>query len=54
MSELRWDEDRWPVGELQEQLIARLEQLPHVRAAGLTNFLPATGATLRYQVYSRA
>jgi predicted permease len=50
-----WSEDRWPVGQLQEQLIARLEQLPHViaagRAAGLTNFLPATGATLRYQVY---
>ena len=46
-----WAEDRWHVGQLQEQLIARLEQLPHVRAAGLTNFLPATGATLRYQVY---
>ncbi len=46
-----WSEDRWHVGQLQEQLIARLEQLPHVRAAGLTNFLPATGATLRYQVY---
>ena len=39
------------VGQLQEQLIASLEQLPHVQAAGLTNFLPATGATLRYQVY---
>jgi putative ABC transport system permease protein len=46
-----WAEDRWHVGQLQEQLIARLEQLPHVQAAGLTNFLPATGATLRYQVY---
>ena len=46
-----WDEDRWQVGQLQEQLIARLEQLPHVQAVGLTNFLPATGATLRYQVY---
>ena len=46
-----WAEDRWHVGQLQEQLIARLEQLPHVRAAGLTNFLPATGAMLRYQVY---
>jgi putative ABC transport system permease protein len=46
----RWDEDRTRVGRLQEQLIASLEQLPHVQAAGLTNFLPATGATLRYQV----
>ena len=47
----RWDEDRVRVGQLQEHLIASLEQLPHVEAAGLTNFLPATGATLRYQVY---
>jgi predicted permease len=46
----RWDEDRPRVGRLQEQLLARLEQLPHVQAAGITNFLPATGATLRYQV----
>ena len=46
-----WSEDRWHVGQLQERLIARLEQLPHVQAVGLTNFLPATGATLRYQVY---
>ena len=27
-----------------------MQELPHVQAAGLTNFLPATGATLRYQV----
>jgi predicted permease len=46
----RWDEDRTRVGQLQEQLTARLEQLPHVQSAGMTNFLPATGATLRYQV----
>jgi putative ABC transport system permease protein len=46
----RWDEDRARIGMLQEQLVARLEQLPHVQAAGLTNFLPAGGATLRYQV----
>ncbi|HSC29920.1 MAG TPA: FtsX-like permease family protein, partial [Vicinamibacterales bacterium] len=46
----RWDEDRTRVGLLQEQLIARLEELPHVEAAGMTSFLPATGATLRYQV----
>jgi len=46
----RWDEDRIRVGQLQSQLLARLEQLPHVHAAGMTNFLPATGASLRYQV----
>jgi len=46
----RWDEDRARINQLQQQLIERLEQLPHVRAAGMTNFLPATGATLRYQV----
>ncbi|HEX2444008.1 MAG TPA: ADOP family duplicated permease [Vicinamibacterales bacterium] len=46
----RWDEDRVRIGQLQQQLLASLEQLPHVQAAGMTNFLPATGATLRYQV----
>jgi putative ABC transport system permease protein len=46
----RWDEDRTQISQLQAQLIANLEQLPHVHAAGLVNFLPATGATLRYQV----
>ena len=46
----RWDEDRVRIGQLQQQLIASLEQLPHVQAAGMTNFLPATGVTLRYQV----
>jgi len=46
----RWDEDRVRVGQLQEQLLARLERLPHVQAVGFVNFLPASGATLRYQV----
>ena len=45
-----WDEDRTRVGQLQERLVAELEQTPDVVAAGLTNFLPATGATLRFQV----
>jgi putative ABC transport system permease protein len=45
-----WDEDRGRVAQLQERLVAELEQLPDVMAAGITNFLPATGATLRYQV----
>jgi putative ABC transport system permease protein len=46
----RWDEDRTRIGQLQEQLITRLHEMPYVQAAGFTNFLPATGATLRYQV----
>ena len=46
----RWDEDRDQVGRLQERLLTGLEALPHVQAAGMTNFLPAGGATLRYQV----
>lgn len=47
----RWDEDRTRIGQIQEQLLAAIEQLPHVQAAGMTNFLPASGATLRYQVH---
>jgi putative ABC transport system permease protein len=46
----RWDEDRARIGQFQTQLLERLEQLPHVSDAGTTNFLPASGATLRYQV----
>jgi len=45
-----WDEDRHRVGEMQEQLIAELQELPGVAAVGFTSFLPATGATLRYQL----
>ncbi len=45
-----WDEDRTRVGQLQERFIAELQALPDVVAAGLANFLPATGATLRYQI----
>jgi predicted permease len=46
----RWDEDRARIGRFQVELLQRLEALPHVRAAGMTNFLPATGATLRFQI----
>jgi len=45
-----WGEDRAAVGVLQEQLVRELQRLPGVREAGFTNFLPATGATLRYQI----
>ena len=46
----RWDEDRVRIAQFQTQLLERLEALPHVSDAGTTNFLPASGATLRYQV----
>jgi putative ABC transport system permease protein len=46
----RWDEDRTRIGLMQMELLTKLEELPHVQAAGMTNFLPATGATLRYQI----
>jgi putative ABC transport system permease protein len=45
-----WDEDRGRIGQMQERIVAELQQLPGVRAAGFSSFLPATGATLRYQV----
>jgi predicted permease len=46
----RWDEDRARVGQFQHALLSELARLPPVRAAGYANFLPSTGATLRYQV----
>ncbi|HEY2433237.1 MAG TPA: ADOP family duplicated permease [Vicinamibacterales bacterium] len=45
-----WDEDRARVAQLQERLLGELVRIPGVRDAGFANFLPATGATLRYQV----
>jgi predicted permease len=45
-----WSEDRYKVSLLQTQLLTELSELPHVQAAGLTNFLPAPGGSLRYPV----
>ena len=45
----RWDEDRVRVAQFQHALLSELQRLPQVRAAGFANFLPSTGATLRYQ-----
>ncbi|MGH9409185.1 MAG: ADOP family duplicated permease [Vicinamibacterales bacterium] len=45
-----WSDDRARIGQLQKQIVTTLHQMPGVRAAGFTNFLPATAATLRYQV----
>ncbi len=44
-----WDEDRPRVGQMQLGILDALERAPGVEAAGFTNFLPATGATLRFQ-----
>jgi len=44
-----WDEDRTRVGQMQEALVEQLDRTPGVEAAGFANFLPASGATLRYQ-----
>jgi len=45
-----WDEDRPRVGRLQVDILSSLQRLPGVEAAGLTNFFPASNATLNYQV----
>ncbi len=45
-----WDEDRGMIGRMQERLIADLKRMPGVQAAGMTNFLPASGATLRNNI----
>jgi hypothetical protein len=45
-----WDEDRTHVGQMQEGLLDKLNSMPGVESAGFANFLPASGATLRYQV----
>jgi putative ABC transport system permease protein len=44
-----WDEDRPRIGQMQRNLLSALAQIPGVEAAGFTNFLPATGATLNSQ-----
>ena len=45
-----WDEDRTRIGQMQEALLDQLDRTPGVEAAGFANFLPASGATIRYQV----
>ena len=45
-----WSEDRYHVGLLQTRLLSEVSALPHVQAAGMTNFLPAPGGSLRYSV----
>jgi putative ABC transport system permease protein len=44
-----WSEDRPTLGRIQERLLTELGRLPGVLAAGMTNFLPASGATLRFE-----
>src|SRR5262249_47028365 len=45
-----WDENRPRVGRMQLSILAELARFPGVEAAGMTNFLPATGATLNSQI----
>ena len=45
-----WTEDRPRIGRMQVDILAALDRIPGVEAAGITNFLPASGATLNYQV----
>jgi putative ABC transport system permease protein len=45
-----WSEDRKRLGQMQEALMDQLGRTPGVEAAGFANFLPASAATLRYQV----
>lgn len=45
-----WDEDRKRVGQMQQDLLDGLRRLPDVDSAGFANFLPAMGATLRFQL----
>lgn len=46
-----WDEDRVKVGQMQQRFVAALGSIPGVTAVGFSNFLPASNATLRYQVH---
>ncbi|MGH9484753.1 MAG: ADOP family duplicated permease, partial [Terriglobales bacterium] len=43
-----WNEDRGPLGNMQTSLLEALRAQPSVAAAGFTNFLPASNATLQY------
>lgn len=43
-----WNEDRAALGAMQQRLLDKLRALPGVVAAGFTNFLPASNATLQY------
>jgi len=46
-----WGEDRPAIGRMQHELLDQLGRLPGVQAAGMTNFLPATGANLRFEIF---
>ncbi|HWZ31366.1 MAG TPA: ABC transporter permease [Bryobacteraceae bacterium] len=45
-----WNENRDRIGQLQMRILEELRRLPGVESAGITSFLPATGATSRSQV----
>jgi putative ABC transport system permease protein len=45
-----WDENRPRIGRMQLGILSAFERFPGVESVGMTNFLPATGATLNYQI----
>ena len=45
-----WEEDHPAIGRMQMDLLRTLGTIPGVTAAGFANFLPATNATLRFQL----
>ncbi|MGH9476410.1 MAG: ADOP family duplicated permease [Terriglobales bacterium] len=45
-----WNEDRGQIASLQTNLLRLLRAQPGVVAAGFTNFLPASNATLQYAI----
>ncbi len=49
-----WGEDRAQIGAIQQRLIEALEKSPGILSAGASNFLPASGASLREQVAVQA
>jgi putative ABC transport system permease protein len=45
-----WDEDRPRIGQLQLDVLAALDRSPGVGSAGITNFFPANGGTLNFEI----
>lgn len=45
-----WNEDRNKLNTMQTQLVEQLQAMPGVVSAGFANFLPASDASLQYQI----
>jgi predicted permease len=46
-----WSEDRTKIAQMQQRFVDELGSIPGVTAVGFSNFLPASNATIRYQVH---